>query len=42
MFYVGRKSGKGLFTYEEGVKDRPENQGVLDILKKYHVPPKVP
>ncbi|KAH9505034.1 hypothetical protein Btru_061479 [Bulinus truncatus] len=36
--FLGRKSGKGWFLYEEKSKDRPENPQALEILKKFHVP----
>jgi len=37
--YLGRKSGKGCYVYEKGVKDRRVNPGALEILKKYaHTP----
>ncbi|XP_063978459.1 trifunctional enzyme subunit alpha, mitochondrial [Diachasmimorpha longicaudata] len=38
--YLGRKSGKGIYVYEAGKKDRDVNLGALDILKKYHLEPK--
>ena len=31
----GRKSGKGLYIYQDGTKDRPVNPEGLDIIKKY-------
>ena len=37
--FTGRKAGKGIFTYEAGVKDRPENPGALELLKKYSLTP---
>ncbi|KAJ8305975.1 hypothetical protein KUTeg_016520 [Tegillarca granosa] len=36
--FLGRKSGKGIFEYQPGVKSRPLNEEGLKILKKYHVP----
>merc|ERR1719400_1563972 len=33
----GRKSGKGMFVYAEGTKDRPVNQDGLNIIKKLAV-----
>lgn len=38
--YHGRKSGKGCFVYEKGVKERPVNPGAEEILKKYKVEPR--
>lgn len=38
--YLGRKSGKGIFLYEENSKNREENQGAMDIMKRYATPPK--
>ena len=32
---MGRKSGKGMFVYAEGSKDRPVNQDALNIIKKF-------
>jgi len=37
---LGRKSGKGVFIYEEGAKEKPENPQALELLKKYHIEPK--
>ena len=39
---VGRKSGKGVYLYEEGKKDRPENPGALQILKQLKQEPRLP
>ena len=39
---VGRKSGKGIFLYEKGVKDRPLNPGAADILNRHKIEPKGP
>ena len=38
---AGRKSGKGFYVYEPGVKERPINEKCLDILKKYKLQAKV-
>jgi len=38
--YLGRKSGKGIFLYEEKAKNRQENPGAADILLRYTIPPK--
>nr|ATA58412.1 mitochondrial ECHA [Eulimnogammarus verrucosus] len=38
--YHGRKSGKGCFLYEKGVKDRPVNPGAEEILKRFKVEPR--
>ena len=41
--FTGRKSKKGVFIYEEGVKgsERPINSGFTEIIKKYSVPAKI-
>lgn len=38
--YHGRKSGKGCFVYEKGVKNRPVNPGAMEILQRYKVEPR--
>jgi len=38
---LGRKGGQGVFIYQEGSKDKPENPKALELLKKYHVPAKI-
>lgn len=36
--FLGRKSGKGIFMYEKGKKNRDINVEALEILKKYSIP----
>ncbi|XP_066450509.1 trifunctional enzyme subunit alpha, mitochondrial [Eleutherodactylus coqui] len=33
--YLGRKSGKGFYVYQQGVKERAVNSGAEEILEKY-------
>lgn len=40
--FLGRKSGKGIFVYEKGSKNRDINVETLNILKKYSLEPKGP
>ena len=40
--YKGRKSGKGFFVYDQTKsKDRPVNEGAMNIVKKYAAAPKL-
>jgi len=39
---VGRKSGKGIFVYTHNTKERDENVGAMDILKRYSTVPPQP
>ncbi|KAK9888809.1 hypothetical protein WA026_001032 [Henosepilachna vigintioctopunctata] len=38
--FLGRKSGKGIFVYEKGSKNREINAEGLEILKKFSLQPK--
>ena len=38
---LGRKSGKGMYIYTEGQKNRELNPGALEILQGVKVEPKV-
>lgn len=35
LLIIGRKSGKGIFDYTSNAKERDENVGAKDILKRY-------
>ncbi|KAK7504057.1 hypothetical protein BaRGS_00004789 [Batillaria attramentaria] len=37
---LGRKAGKGFYTYTKGSKDRPENEAALKLLEKFSLVPK--
>lgn len=39
--FMGRKSGKGIYVYTEGSKDRSVNVEASNMLKKYALEPKV-
>uniref|UniRef100_A0A8C5TF22 Trifunctional enzyme subunit alpha, mitochondrial n=1 Tax=Malurus cyaneus samueli TaxID=2593467 RepID=A0A8C5TF22_9PASS len=36
--FLGRKTGKGFYVYQEGVKNRSVNSGMDEILEKFKVP----
>ena len=38
---LGRKTGKGMYVYKKGSKDKPENADAMAILKKYASPDKI-
>uniref|UniRef100_A0A0P4VTI8 Trifunctional enzyme subunit alpha, mitochondrial n=2 Tax=Rhodnius TaxID=13248 RepID=A0A0P4VTI8_9HEMI len=38
--FLGRKSGKGIYVYSKGSKDRDVNDGALTIFNKFHLDPK--
>ncbi|PVD23591.1 hypothetical protein C0Q70_16863 [Pomacea canaliculata] len=38
--FLGRKSGKGFYTYTAGSKERTENDGALKLLQQFHIQPK--
>ena len=38
--FMGRKSGKGMYLYPKDTKERPLNEGALEILKKYSLEPR--
>jgi len=38
---LGRKGGQGVFIYQDGSKDKPENPKALELLKKYYLEPKI-
>ncbi|KAK9510232.1 hypothetical protein O3M35_005061 [Rhynocoris fuscipes] len=38
--FLGRKSGKGIYVYEKGAKEREVNDGALSIFNKFHLEPK--
>nr|XP_033793835.1 trifunctional enzyme subunit alpha, mitochondrial [Geotrypetes seraphini] len=38
--FLGRKSGKGFYVYQAGVKDREVNLGAEEILEKFKLPAK--
>ena len=41
--HAGRKSGKGIFTYDDGGKSKtkPENPAAIELLKSYSIPAKL-
>ncbi|KAF6215035.1 hypothetical protein GE061_009784 [Apolygus lucorum] len=38
--FLGRKSGKGIYVYAKGSKDRDVNDGALSVFNKFHLEPK--
>ncbi|BES88970.1 3-hydroxyacyl-CoA dehydrogenase, C-terminal domain [Nesidiocoris tenuis] len=38
--FLGRKSGKGIYVYAKGSKNRDVNDGALSVFNKYHLEPK--
>ncbi len=39
--FAGRKSGKGIYIYQSGQKNKEENTAAADLLKKYQIAPKL-
>ena len=37
--FLGRKSGRGVYLYQDGRKDRDENSDAVAIFKRYSVAP---